>query len=168
MKHFQIFSTIFLSGLLFLGCTLDLDFPILKPDIQVSSNFSRVELNPTEQRLKGQWYLRSMSTKDSVYNDSISNRQKTINLWEVADPDDINPNPILIDNMSLYARVTPDTMAYYAGRETWNAPDPSTMRIIYKGFYEPGGTASFGIAKLELYQLTLVDSSTGWTWNFER
>jgi hypothetical protein len=65
MKHFKIASNIFLSGLLFLGCTdeFDMEFPTRQPTYQGTINLKQVTLNPTEQRLKGEWYLRSMSTK---------------------------------------------------------------------------------------------------------
>ena len=168
MKHFKTVSTIFLSGLLLLGCTddFDMEFPQREPNYGGTINLTQVALNPTEQRLRGQWYLRSMSTKDSAYNDSTFNRQRTINFSEFANQDETSP--ILHDYMSLYAKLTPDSMAHFATRETWNAPDPSTLRIMYTGFYAPDGVVSFEITKLEFFQLTLVDNSTGRKWNFER
>ena len=168
MKHFKIVSNIFISGLLFLGCTdeFDMEFPTRQPTYQGTINLIQVTLNPTEQRLKGQWYLRSMSTKDSVYNDSILNRQKTIRFTEFAYPGETYP--ILEDDMGLYKRVTPGSYVYFERNITWYAPDSSTIRINYNQFFGPIGMVSLGITKLELYQLTLLDDSTGTIWNFER
>jgi hypothetical protein len=168
MKPFKIVSNIFLSVLLFVGCTdeFDMEFPTRQPTYQGTINLTQVMLNPTEQILKGKWFLRSMSTKDSVYNDSILNRQKTIRFTEFAYPGETYP--ILEDDMGLYKRVTPGSYVYFERNITWYAPDSSTMTINYKEFNGTKGTLSFGIAMLELYQLTLVDNSTGTIWNFER
>lgn len=168
MKHYKIVSKFFLSALLFSGCTdkIDMEFPAREPNYQGTINLSVVALNPTEQRLRGEWYLRSMSTPDSVFSDSIVNRSKKIGFSEFAFAGETHP--IFQDFMGLYARLLPDSSVYTARTETWYAPDSSTLKINFKEFNRPEGTVSFEIANLALYQLTLVDNSTGRKWNFER
>lgn len=171
MNTRNILSFIILSNLVFIGCTDDFDLefpaPVSSPGGGAVTVLSPVALNPTEQKLRGEWYLRSMSTKDTLYNDSIFNRSKTIRFTEFADPG--KTRPIVYDYMGLYARLTPDSSAYdVITDETWQAPDSSTLKIFYEGYYLSAETITFGIVKLAPYQLTIVDSMTGKQWNFER
>jgi hypothetical protein len=70
--------------------------------------------------------------------------------------------------LGLYKRLAPNSSVFFERNATWYAPDSSTISINYNQFFGPIGMVSLGIAKLELYQLTLVDDSTGTIWNFER
>jgi hypothetical protein len=171
MSYKNILPLLILSSLAFIGCSdeFDLEFPAPEPSPRggVTVVSSPVALNPTEQKLRGEWYLRSMSAKDTLYNDSVFNRSKTITFSEFAVSG--KTRPILFDYMGLYARLTPDSSVFVVmSDETWQAPDSSTLKIFYEGLYFPADTVTFGIEKLALYQLTIVDSTTGKKWNFER
>ena len=87
-------------------------------------------LNPTEQKFRGQWFLRSMATRDTLYNDSIENGKLTISFTEFGKSGD--PLPLFNENVRLYAKATPDSAWGAAGYETYRAFDSATLIIYFK------------------------------------
>ena len=170
MKFQNNLAAIFLSSIIFIGCTeeIDMEFPARPPVVVGTVSLTQMPLNPTEQKLRGQWFLRSMVTMDTLYNDSVENHKLNVRFTEFAWPG--QSFPILEENMGLYAKATPDTLMGISINETWQAPDSSTLIIQYKGgiFIYIDSAIHLQITRLEPYNLNLKDSLTGKEWKFVR
>jgi len=170
MKFQNNLAAIFLCSVTFISCDIEIEVRDIEPVRAIASpvNLTLVPLNPTEQKLRGQWFLRSMVTMDTLYNDSVENHKLNVRFTEFAWPG--QSFPILEENMGLYAKATPDTLMGISINETWQAPDSSTLIIQYKGgiFIYIDSAIHLQITRLEPYNLNLKDSLTGKEWKFVR
>lgn len=170
MKFSNSLAAIFLCSVTFISCTdeFDLEFPAPVPPANVQVNLTLVPLNTTEQKLRGEWFLRSLVTRDTVYNDSLYNHLRSVRFTEFAWPG--QTMPILDDYTNLFTKATPDSIFYLpSNNETFQAPDPSTLIIYFDGGVPQGGsTIRLQITYLEIYNLNLRDSVTGKEWKFVR
>lgn len=170
MKFPNNAAAILLSSVIFFSCSdeFELQFTIPAPVGTATVYLTLVPLNPTEQKLRGEWFLRSMVTRDTVYNDSAMNHNLNLKFTEFAYPG--QSLPILDENMRLYAKATPDSAYGLIINETYQAPDSSTLIINYKGgaYVTLDSSIRLQITKLELYNLNLRDSLTGKEWKFVR
>ena len=168
MKAFYIFTALFLASIYFVGCSddFDLEFPANTNSPAGSQIVLSVfPLNPTEQRLRGTWYLRTMSTKDTLYNDSLFNRNRSVGFTEFAYPG--RNRPILHDYAFLYAKYTPDVYGLGANEE-YSAPDPAILTIYYSGYYIGPDSATFRISSLTASELIIQDTVQMKQWRFLR
>jgi hypothetical protein len=76
---------------------------------------SAISLNPIEQKLRSTWYLRQMSIKDTLYNDSLIIRNRLVEFSEFAYPS--RNRPILNDHALLNAKGDPDIYGLWASEE---------------------------------------------------
>jgi hypothetical protein len=158
MKAFYIFTVLFLASIYFVGCSddFDLEFPANTNSPAGSRpSPSVISLNPTEQKLRGTWYLQTMSTKDTLYNDSLYNRNRSVEFTEITYPG--RNRPILNDYALLYAKSTPDAYGLMANEE-YSAPAPAIFTIYYSGYYIGPDSATFRISSLSANELVIQDT----------
>jgi hypothetical protein len=168
MKAHTIFFGTCLMSILFSSCSddFDLEFPAPNP---ASTSYRPapvvIALNPTEQRLRGTWFLRTMATKDTLYNDSVLNHNRTIEFTDMAYPG--SGKPVLYDYAVLYAKATPDIFLISANEE-YSAPDSLTFKIYFSGYYLGPDSVKFKIGSLTYNELTLLDTIEQKSWKFIR
>jgi hypothetical protein len=126
-----------------------------------------ISVNTTEAKLKGLWYLRSMTTVDTTFNDSIFNRSRFI---EFSDIGYSSQNmPMVKDDANLSAKGLP-TDAFRINQDAYyKAPDSGNLRIIFSYFFAPTpDTSYFTISSLSGQSLVLTDSVQKKQWKFYR
>ena len=110
-------------------------------------------------------YLRTMSTKDTLYNDSLFNRNRSVEFSEFAYTG--RNRPILNDHALLYAKGAPDIYGLGANKE-YSAPDPSILTIYYSGYYIGPDSVTFRISSLSANELVIQDTVQMKHWKFLR
>jgi hypothetical protein len=169
MKHIKVFISCAAISLCLMGCTKeDLEFwgslppigPLPNPKIAIA-------LNPTEARLFGKWTLRSMSTKDSTYNDSAWNKNFYIDFTNMTHS--TRTMPIINDVAMLALKGTPPEHNIIGKESYYKASDPGKLRIAFnRENYSAVDTAVFLITTLNDNNLVLADSIEKKQWVFYR
>jgi len=166
MKFPNYLAAIFLCSITFISCTdeFDLEFPAPVPPANIQVNLTLVPLNPTEQKLRGEWFW---VMRDSVNNDSVKTLW-TIKFTEFARPGQTLPE--LENNLDIYTINTRDEVFFGLYNRTYQAPDSSTLIIYLKGgvYTTIDSAIRLQITRLEPYILNLRDSQTGKEWKFVR
>jgi hypothetical protein len=169
MKYTKVFISSVVICLFLIGCTKeDLEFWGAIPPIGPQPNPKiSIALNPTEARLFGKWYLRSMSTKDSTYNDSAWNRNFYIDFTNMAHSS--KTMPIINDVAMLALKGTPPEHNIMGTENYYGAADSGKLRIAFKvPNYYAVDTVVFSITTLNDSNLVLADSAEKKQWVFYR